>query len=377
MDSRYSLGDRPLEGVRVLDLSRLLPGPFATMILADLGATVDKIEDPGAGDYLRALPPHKAGMNAVFQQLNRGKRSVVLDLRSEEGRARFFELLPHYDVVLESFRPGVMARLGLDYETLAARHPGVIVCAISGYGQTGPLRDRAGHDLDYVARAGVLALSGPAAGPPSVSGLQVADIGGGAFHAVIGILVALLARHRTGRGRFLDVAMTEAVMGFGSFGLLSALAGDDVIGGASPLAGAVACFSTYRTSDGRAMALAALEPKFIEAFARATELEIDLSILSPGPHQHAWFETLRALFASRTFASWSELAATTDCCLEPVLRPEELARDPQLEARAMFVEVDGLVALRTPMAAPPSGRAPRQGEHTDLVLAEARARAAL
>src|SRR5690606_18322213 len=201
---------RSLEGIKVLDLSRLLPAPFCTMILRDLGAQVDKLEDTGLGDGARpTYPLTDDGMGAMFHWLNRGKRSIVLDLKSEAGRAAFLKLIPKYDVLVESNRTGVMDRLGLGYETLKQHNPGLIYCAITGYGQDGPLKDRAGHDLNYVSRGGVLGLTGPVGGPPQTPGVQVADIGGGLFGA-IGILAALQYRGRTGEGRFVDISMTEA-----------------------------------------------------------------------------------------------------------------------------------------------------------------------
>lgn len=355
----------------MLDLSRLLPGPCASMVLADLGASVDKLEDPQGGDYLRFMPPQHAGLNAPFRMLNRGKRSLVLDLKRDEGRAAFRKLVGRYDVLVETFRPGVMDKLGLGYDALAELRPGLVYCAISGFGQTGPLAHRAGHDIDYLARAGVLGLTGPEEGPPQVFGVQLADIAG-ALVAVNGILAALVGRGVTGRGRFLDVSMCEAAMPFATFGLTSAFAGERVERGLSALAGAIAPFGTYRTSDGRAMALGALEPKFWMAFCAAVGLEADLEALAPGAHQVALKAKLRAIFASRTFAEWRAVAEETDCCLEPVLEPSELLTDPQHVARGTFATTEGLPFPRTPLCdAPATGPAPGQGEHSSAILAEA------
>jgi len=362
---------RPLEGIRVLDLSRLLPGPCATMVLADLGATVDKVEDPQGGDYLRFMPPHADGVNAPFRMLNRGKRSVVLDLKRPEGRAAFLRLVPRYDVLVESFRPGVMQKLGLGYEALRAVNERLVVCAITGYGQDGPLAHRAGHDINYLARAGVFGLTGPSDGPPQVFGVQLADIAGAMF-GVNGILAALVARGRTGQGAFIDVSMCEASMPFATFGLMSAFAGEDVARGLSALAGAIAPFGIYETKDGRAMALGALEPKFWLAFCAVVGVEGDMSALMPGPHQGEWKAKLRTIFADKTYAEWCAIASATDCCLEPVLLPAELLEDAQHRQRGILPRAGTLPYVRTPGAADyATGAAPAQGEHSEEILREA------
>lgn len=363
--------DRPLEGIRVLDLSRLLPGPCATMVLADLGAQVDKVEDPQGGDYLRFMPPHHDGLNAAFRMLNRGKRSLVLDLKKPQGREAFLRLVARYDVVVESFRPGVMQKLGLGYAALAEANPRIIVCAITGYGQDGPLAHRAGHDINYLARAGVLGLTGPEGGPPQIFGVQLADIAGALF-GVQGILAALVARATTGKGRFVDVSMCEAAMPFATFGLMSAFAGESVSSGLSALAGAIAPFGTYTTKDGRAMALGALEPKFWLGFCAAVGLEGDMSAMVPGPHQPELKAKLRAIFADKTFAEWCTIASATDCCLEPVLLPEEIVKDAQHEARNALPREGTLPYVKTPGAkAWATSAAPSQGGHSDEILAEA------
>ncbi len=369
---------RPLAGLRVLDVSRLLPGPFAAMALADLGAKVDKIEDAGAGDYLRFMPPHvSTGMNAVFEMLNRGKRSVVLDLKKEPARAAFRKLIPKYDVLIESFRPGVMAKLGLGYDELAKLNPGLVYCAITGYGQTGPLAQKAGHDIDYLAHAGVLGLTGPEDGAPQVAGVQMADIGGGAAYALVGILAALSARGITGKGRLVDVSMCEGSASFGAFGLMSAWGGMSLPKGTGPLSGGIAPFQSYATKDGRAVALGALEPKFWIAFATGVGVEPDMTALAPGEHQKEWKRRLAAIFAERTLAEWVAFAEKVDCCLEPILTPEEIATHPQHRARGFIADRplrDGgsMPQIKTPTAVGfAEGFAPKQGEHTAEVLREA------
>lgn len=378
------LARRPLSGLRVLDLSRLLPGPFASMVLADLGARVDKVEDPQGGDYLRFMPAlagsggdGNAAMNASFHLLNRGKRSVVLDLKKREGQEALLRLVPRYDVLIESFRPGVMERLGLGYERLRAASPGLIYCAITGFGQDGPAAQRAGHDIGYIARAGVLGLTGPAEGPPQVPGVQMADIAGGGLFAVSGILAALHARARTGEGRLVDVSMTEGSVMLAAFGLMSALAGDGgQASGRGALNGGIAPFDTYRTKDGRAMALGALEPKFWIAFCAGVGIAPSMDALMPGPHQAEWKARLREVFAQRTQGEWIAFSEQVDCCLEPVLAPEEVPDDPQHVARKMFVTVDAggtpLRMPRTPIASEVAeGPAPTQGRDTREVLRDA------
>ena len=369
-------GAAPLRGVRVLDLTRLLPGPYATLVLADLGARVDKVEDTGAGDYLRLAPPLVGDTSALFLALNRGKRSCCLDLKKPGARDALLRLVERYDVLVEQLRPGAMARLGIGHDVLLERNPRLVVCALTGYGQDGPLAQRAGHDINYLARAGVLGMQGPAEGPPQVPGFQVADVGG-ALWSVVGILAALHERARTGRGRVVDVAMTEASMGFASAGFGALLAGHAPARGQEPLTGGLAVYRAYATADGGHVALGALEPKFWRAFCEGAGIPVDDEALTPGPHQPAMHARLEAIFASRTRADWEAFAREHDCCLEPVLAPREVPGDAQARARGLFFEVDSpwgrLAQLRTPLAprdatpAPP----PRAGEHTDEILREA------
>lgn len=334
------MSSRPsaLSGVRVLDLTRLLPGPFASLVLADLGATVDKVEDPGGGDYLRHMPPAMGGANAAYQLLNRGKRSLVLDLKRREAQEALLDALGTYDVLFEQFRPGVLARLGLGHDVLRARWPRLVICALTGYGQTGPLASRAGHDLNYLARAGVLGATGPVGGPPQVPGFQLADVSGGLW-SVIGILAALARRDRTGEGDVVDIAMSEGTIPFASTSFGAALAQAPGARGAEALTGGIAPYATYATGDGGAVALAALEPKFWLAFCAHVGLETDMSALMPGPHQEALREQLARLFLSRTRDEWVAWAEGKDCLLEPVLSPEEAARDEHLRARGVFFEL--------------------------------------
>lgn len=364
----------PLAGVRVLDLSRLLPGPMATLILADMGARVDKVEDPGSGDYLRHMPPGIDGTSGAYCLLNRDKRSVVLDLKHPQGAATLLRMVKTYDVLVESFRPGVLQRLGLPHQKLLEANPRLVVCSITGYGQTGPLAFRAGHDLNYLARAGVLGVTGPADRPPALSGAQMADIAGGALWAVTAILGALLARTRTGTGQIVDISMTEGSIPLAVFALgVFAAQGHGPARGRSHLDGGIAPYQTYRTRDGRFVALAALEPKFWQSFCEGVGIEPDMEALVPGPHQTQWHQRLQALFASRTLAEWEAFARSRDCCLEPVLELQELPDDPQHRARRVFFELEGIVHFRTPVGAPDASHflARPAGADTDAVLSEA------
>jgi len=367
---------KPLADIKILDLSRLIPGPFATMVLSDLGARVDKIEDAGAGDYLRYLLPQRGGAALAFHALNRGKRSAVLDLKKPEGRDAFARLVGHYDVLFEQFRPGVLERLGLGQDELRERHPRLIVCSLTGYGHTGPMRDRAGHDINYLARAGVLAAQGPPDAAPQVPAFQLADVSGGMW-CVIAILAALRERDQTGRGKFCDIAMTDGVLGFATLATAAALAGEPVARGAEVLSGGIAPYQSYLSKDGAPMTLGALEPKFWVTFALANGLDPDPTALLPGEHQPAIKERVAEVFASRTRDEWIEFSKTNDCCVEPAIGFGEMWNDAQLSARQLFFETDAggetLRLFRTPVSTrdetPPP--APRAGEHTRVVLSEA------
>lgn len=361
-----------LSEIRVLDLTRLLPGPFATLVLADLGARVDKIEDPVLGDYTRHTPPVVAGQGAAYHALNRGKRSAVLDLKRPEGVAAFKRLLPSYDVLFEQFRPGVLARLGLAHEALLEVNPRLVVCALTGYGQTGPLAHRAGHDLNYMARAGLMGLQGPSEGKPQIPAFQLADVSGGLW-SVVAILAALTDRARTGKGKILDIAMLDSVLPFATIALSRLLGGELPGRGDELLTGGIAAYDTYLTKDGQAITLGALEPKFLGKFCSQAGLELDLGALLPGPHQVELKRRFAEVIASKTRAEWEDFNAREDCCIEPVLAPSELVDDPQIRARGLFFESGGVRYYRTPVtpADLEPTPAPTAGEHTDAVFAEA------
>ncbi|ACL64966.1 L-carnitine dehydratase/bile acid-inducible protein F [Anaeromyxobacter dehalogenans 2CP-1] len=370
----------PLAGVRILDLTRLLPGPYATLVLADLGADVVKVEDPQGGDWLRWMPPLAGEQSGAFHALNRNKRSLAIDLRRAEGVEAFLRLAARADAVVESFRPGVLDRLGVGYEALRARAPGLVLCSISGYGQDGPYAGRAGHDLDYCAVSGVLAANGPPDAPRPL-GVQVADVAGGAWPAVAGILAALVRRASTGEGAHVDVSMTEGALALLAMPLGMAWArGAPLARGRELLDGGAGCYGVYRTRDGRFVALAALEPRFFAAFCEA--------VGRPELASRQWDEggagaraELAAIFAARTRDEWAAFAAAHDACVAPVLEGDEPRADPQLAARGAFLEVDtpwegrALPAVASPVRlrgeAAPRRPAPRLGEHGEAVLAEA------
>jgi crotonobetainyl-CoA:carnitine CoA-transferase CaiB-like acyl-CoA transferase len=334
----------PLADVKVLDLSRLLPGGFCSLLLADFGAEVLKVEDTGMGDYVRWAPPYYEGADdsaksALYLALNRGKRSVRVNLKEERGREVLLRLAREHDVLLESFRPGVLDRLGVGYERLREENPGLVYCAISGYGQTGPFRERSGHDMNYLGLVGLLGLTGERDGPPVQAAGQIADLGGGALMAAFGILAALRERDRSGEGQFVDVSMADGALSWLAMVAAQYFA-DGVVPrrGGLPLAGSLICYRPYACSDGY-VTLGALEPKFWQAWCRGVGREdlIEKQFESPGSDAHAEVERV---FLDRTRAEWTEFAAHNDCCLEPVLDLDEALDSELVRAREMVVELD-------------------------------------
>ena len=376
----------PLDGVRVLDLSRLLPGPACTLHLADLGADVVKVEDTGAGDYARSLGLPPAGgraepdaPSAFFRMVNRNKRSLALDLKATAGRDAFLRLARRADVIVESFRPGVVDRLGVGYAAVTAINRRIVYCSISGYGQTGPYRDRPGHDINYLGYAGVLDQTGVAGGPPALSNLQVADLLGGAMNASTAILAALFAASRTGNGTWVDIAMTEGALAHNIFALHAIeTLGHSRARGADLLTGGVPCYGVYATQDGRHLAVGALEEKFWRALCEALgRPDLVAGQLATEAAGEAVRQQLAAIFAQQTQAHWIERLGSLGCCVTPVLSLDETLADPQVRARHMVVTAaDG-----TRQYAPPfrlvghkfaiARAAPEQGEHSAEILREA------
>jgi alpha-methylacyl-CoA racemase len=377
----------PLEGLRVLDLTRLLPGGYCSLVLADFGADVVKIEDTEMGDYIRWSPPYYAGADqsarsALFLALNRGKRSIRLDLKHDRGKDVLLRLARDADVLLESFRPGVLDRLGVGYERLRGENSRLVYCAITGYGQDGPGRGRSGHDMNYLGLGGLLGLTGGPDGPPVQSAGQIADLGGGALMAAVGVLVALRERERSGEGQLVDCSMFDGALSWLALVAADMLATGKVPRrGCLPLAGGVICYRPYRCADGY-VTLGALEPKFWAEFCRGVGREdlLEHAFDPPGSDAHA---SVCAVFASRTREEWRAFAAEHDCCLEPVLDLDEALDSELVAARQMVVELDQPGAQRpvrllgapfklnrTP-ADPVRAPGPALGEHTDEVLAAA------
>jgi alpha-methylacyl-CoA racemase len=332
---------QPLSGIRILDLSRLLPGAYASQMLADFGADVIKVEEPGMGDYGRFMPPHgPGGMSLYFLAINRNKRSITLNLKSAAGRDVFLHMVRQADVVLESFRPGVLERLGLGYEQLKEVHPGLIYCAISGYGQDGPYRLRAGHDLNYAGYAGLLHYNRGPGGEPAMPATQLGDLAGGSFMAVIGILTALAGRTQTGEGRMVDVSMTEGVMSLLPLVATTYLnTGEAPQPGRSSLDGGLPCYNIYETQDGKYITLAALEYKFWHTFCtRIGHLELLPFHLPVGPGEREQaMDLLRAIFKTKTRDEWLAELAEIDACVGPVYSLEEAFNDQHAQARGMSV----------------------------------------
>jgi alpha-methylacyl-CoA racemase len=374
----------PLDGVRVLDLSRLLPGGFCSLLLADFGAEVLKVEDTGMGDYVRWATPKYDGVedsaaSALFLALNRNKTSIRIDLKTEQGKDVLLRLARDYDVLLESFRPGVLDRLGVGYERLRERNPGLVYCAITGYGQDGPLRDRSGHDMNYLGLVGLLGLTGERDGPPVQAAGQIADLGGGALMAAFGILAALRERDRSGEGQLVDVSMADGSLSWLAMVAARYLA-EDVVPrrGDLELAGRLVCYRPYACADGH-VTLGALEPKFWQAWCRGVGREdlIEKQFEPPGSPAHA---EVQAIFMERTRDQWTAFASEHDCCLEPVLDLDEALHSELVRERQMIAELDQpgaerpvrLIAppvklSRTP-ADPNQRPGPGLGEQTDAVL---------
>jgi crotonobetainyl-CoA:carnitine CoA-transferase CaiB-like acyl-CoA transferase len=369
----------PLDGVRVLDLTRLLPGGYATLLMADLGADVVKVEEPVRGDYIRWTPPLVDGESTAHRALNRGKRSVVVNLKDPAGASLLLRVADGFDVLVESFRPGVMDRLGVGPAAMASANARLVYCAISGYGQDGPYRDRAGHDLNYIGHAGMLALNGPAGGAPVVPAVQVGDLAGGGMAAVIAVLAALVERASTGRGRFVDTAMMDGVASWLSIHQGAYLqTGDEPVRGEMPLSGAYACYAVYECSDGRWVTVGALEPQFWTALCAALELpELVHTQFGPPDQQASMRLRLSETFRSKPRDAWLDQLAGVEACVGPVNSPSEALHDPQVAFRGLVAEVDGRpVGPASPFVMDGERLqrltpAPGLGQHTDEVLGEA------
>ncbi|MCL4487223.1 MAG: CoA transferase [Chloroflexi bacterium] len=366
-----------LEGIRILDLSRLLPGPYCTMLLGDLGAEVVKIETPGIGDYMRMIPPFLEDsstgetISTAFVMVNRNKKSVALNFRNARGKEVFKRLAKGADVILETFRPGAVDRWGIGYEAMQAINPSIVYCSLRGYGQTGPYRTRAGHDLNYLALTGILAANGAPGGPPIPPAVQVADLSGGML-AAVSILAALVGRSKTGEGQYLDVSLFESALSWAGTMIGATFAAGNKTGpGTMQLNGAMACYNVYETQDGEYLTLGAIEPHFWAAFCKAVERP-DLDARA---YDAQAIPDVAAIFKTRTRAEWLGMFDSIDACIEPVRDFEQIMEDPHLRHRGLIQQTaipgDGAVpqvgsvfVFANRHATPP----PALGQHTREVL---------
>jgi crotonobetainyl-CoA:carnitine CoA-transferase CaiB-like acyl-CoA transferase len=351
---------QPLSGLLVLDFTTLLPGPLATLMLAEAGAEVIKIERPD-GEEMRSVAPFWHEISAPFALLNRGKQSLALDLKNEPDRAQLAQLLARADVLVEQFRPGVMARLGLGYDAVRAGNPRLVYCSITGYGQQGPRAAEAGHDLNYIGNTGLLALQPGPPDRPVVPPALIADIGGGSMPALINILLALRQRDRTGQGCHLDIAMTDALFTFAWYALATAQAtGRFLQPGESRHAGGSPRYKLYPTRDGRIVACAALEQKFWQTFAQVIGLAP--GFLDDERDPAATSEAVAAIIAGRTAEEWRPVFAEADCCVTIVASLEEALRDPHFVGRGLFAnrvaDATGATMPALPLPIAPIFRAP-------------------
>ena len=364
----------PLTGVRVLDLTRLLPGPFCTMLLADMGADVVKVEEPGGGDYLRWTPPLAGGQSALFNAINRNKRSITLNLKSPAGHDLLLRLVENADVLVEGNRPGVMARLGLGWDALHARNPKLVMCSITGYGQDGPFASRAGHDLNYMATAGALGLNGAIDGPPVPLSVQVADIGGGGLQPAVAILGALVAVGRGEPGRWIDASMMDGAVSWLALALAAQGGGEQVGRGDQRLGGRYPCYRVYTCKDGGFYSVGALEPKFWATLCDTIERpDLLAAQFAEGGDGHSAHEAMESVFLSHTRKEWEQKLAGLEVCCEPVLELAEVAEHPQVVARGLIASTPEGVEVRPAIPLRPDWRrraAPRVGEHTAEILAE-------
>ena len=368
----------PLQGIRILDLSRLLPGPLATQLMADLGAEVIKIEDPKVPDYTRFFPPLKGSQSLNYLSINRSKLSITLDLKSEDGKQKFFDLVKTADIVVDSFRPGVLQKMGIDYDHAKQHNEKIIYVAITGYGYTGAYKNLAGHDMNYLGYSGILGLSGDEE-KPTLAACQIADVAGGSYPAVVACLSALWARERTGKGQFVDVAMTDCVMP-----LLSMQMGEFLNTGVKQkrgepmLSGGMANYNLYKCKDEKWIALGSLEPKFWQGVCALLNKPDWIPRMLPVPEMVISLKKdLQEIFLTKTRDEWVAAATPLDVCLTPILDLDEVEKDIHLNQREMFIEVEHtdygkLKGINQPFKfsetpAKPSWGAPLMGEDNALL----------
>ena len=345
----------PLSNLKILDFTTLLPGPYATMALADMGADVLKIVSGSRPDVVAYIPPFVPGtkMSAAFAYLGRGKRCMTLNLKDSRATKIIHQLVADYDILIEQFRPGVMAKFSLDYQSLKKVKPSLIYCSLTGYGQTGPLRDRAGHDINYLSRSGLMSYSGKRDGGPSLVGMQIADVASGSNNTVIGILAAVVHRDRTGDGQHVDVSMTDGMIAFNAmFGAGFLVDGQD-LGRESTLLNGGSLYDFYETKDGQYMSFGGLEPQFFTAFCETINMpELISGGVQPKDGENIK-KRVREIFKTKTRDEWTEIFEKVDACCEPVLSLTEALNDPQAAERGMVVEVDLLDGKKVKQLAGP------------------------
>lgn len=369
----------PLEGLLILDFTRLLPGPFATQLLCNLGADVIKIEDPALGDYMRTVPPSIQGVSYAYLMVNRGKKSLAVNLKTKEGREILYRLVPKADILIEQFRPHAMKELGADYKTLSKRNRKLIYCSFSGYGQTGPDRDVPGHDITFEAHAGILGVSGDHDGRPAIPGVPMADLASG-FNAAMSVLAALRTREKTGRGEFIDVSIFDTAVSLMVLNLARYLAtGEEPVAGETLLTGTFPFYNLYETSDRGWLAVAAVESKFWQKMCEivgSPELA-DVQFTDDREKAHV-VSTLRSRFRSKTKAEWEAVFADANLPIVGVRSVAELVKDPQVRARELLPVVDVPGLWKMPVIGHPAkhslsktrnpARAPGKGEDTEEIL---------
>ncbi|MFC1817150.1 CaiB/BaiF CoA transferase family protein [Thermodesulfobacteriota bacterium] len=372
----------PLKGIRILDLTRLYPGPLGTMMLADMGADVIKIEDPAQPDYVRNFPPFIKTESVAYLAANRSKRSLAVGFKDEDGRKIFFDLIQTADVVVEQFRPGVLDRIGIGYDKASKKNPGIIYISLTGYGQTGPYSNNAGHDLNYIGYAGILASTLSDGSQPAIPGPQVADVAGGAYMLMIACLAALLGRRQTGKGQKVDVSMLDGVLPLMTLQMAQYWAASETFKVQKlPLSGGLASYNTYRCLDGEFIALATLEPKFWDKFCDWIETpDWKEKLYDTGPAGDRLRKELSEVFQTRPRDEWVQGAAEHDICLTPVLNLDEIETDPHLQNRDMFIELShaqcgNIKGLGVPIKfadtlAGPSNPPPILGQDTFQILQE-------
>jgi alpha-methylacyl-CoA racemase len=332
----------PLKGLKIIDFTTLLPGPYATMMLADLGADVLRVVSGSRPDLADFMPPCLpcTTLSCVTAFLGRGKRSLALNLKDPLAGTIVVKLIENYDILVEQFRPGVMARLGLDYETLKAANPSLIYCSLTGYGQTGPLSSRAGHDINYLARSGIMAYSGRKATGPSLTGIQIADIASGSNNVVIGTLAAVVHRQHTGEGQHIDVSMTDGVIAFNALAGASFLVDGTEMRREEGVLNGGSLYDFYETKDGEYLSFGGLEPQFFTVFCRTIgRPDLIPDGIAPGDIARIK-EEVRAILRMKTKDEWMVLFGKVDACVEPILELGEALRDPHVEARGLIVDVD-------------------------------------